>query len=94
MPDNLRVYLIPYSNANARIISTAQTYQIRCDEMNLDAAKDKKIARYNNGTYVFLNVPPGKYFIKICTYYGGYYTYTKTAQGNISIKLDASPPIR
>ncbi|GAA4742579.1 ATP-binding protein [Flavisolibacter ginsenosidimutans] len=94
VPDNLRVYLIPDIAANKKIIAAAETYEIRCDEMNLDRAKDGKLARYFNGNYVFLNVPPGKYFIKICAYYGGYYTYTKTKSGNVSEKLDASPPIR
>jgi len=94
MPDNLPVYLIPYVAANKKIIAAAETYEIRCDEMNLDRAKGGKLARYFNGNYVFLNVPPGRYFIKICAYYGGYYSYTKTASGNVTVKLDASPPIR
>lgn len=94
VPANTKVYLVPFTPANSRIISRAQTYEIRCDEMNLDKARGRKIARYAGGQYVFLNVPPGKYFVKICAYYGGFYTYTKTESGNVTEKMDASPPIR
>ena len=93
-PENLKVYLIPRTAANAAIIKQASTYEIRCDEMNLDRAKDKRLARYVNGNYIFLNVPPGTYFVKICTYYGGFYNVTKKEQGNMALRFDASPPVQ
>jgi hypothetical protein len=89
---NLRIYLIPDSSSNKQIIRNAKTYEMYCDEMNLDKAKGKKIARYRNGTYKFYDVPPGKYFVKICTYYGGFYTFTKAAHGNVRVNWEASPP--
>ena len=94
VPGNLKIYLLPDSSANKNIIRSAKTYEIRCDEMNLDKAKGKRIAKYTKGTYTFYDVPPGKYFVKICSYYGGYYSYTKKSSGNETVKWDASPPIR
>ena len=94
VPDNLSIYLIPYNNSNKRSISNAEVYEVGCDVLNLNKAKDKKIAKYKDGTYLFYDVTPGKYFIKICAYYGGYYTYTKKSSGNVTVNFDASPPIR
>lgn len=93
-PDNLRIYLIPYNNPNKKIISNAEVYEVGCDVLNLNKAKGKKIAKYKDGTYLFYDVTPGKYFIKICAYYGGYYTYTKKSTGNVTVNFEASPPIR
>jgi hypothetical protein len=90
----LSIYLIPYNNSNKKIISNAEVYEVGCDVLNLNKAKDKKIAKYKDGTYLFYDVTPGKYFIKICAYYGGYYTYTKKSTGNVTVNFDASPPIR
>ncbi|MDB5206541.1 MAG: hypothetical protein JWR72_1616, partial [Flavisolibacter sp.] len=94
VPGNLKIYLIPDNSANKKIISNAKIYEVRCNELNLDGAKDKKVARYKNGVYKFYDVPPGKYFVKICEYYGGYYTYSKKSAGNVPVNWDASPPIR
>lgn len=94
VPDNLSIYLIPYTNSNKKIISIAEVYEVGCDVLNLNKAKGKKTAKYKDGTYLFYDVTPGKYFIKICAYYGGYYTYTKKASGNVTVNFDASPPIR
>ena len=57
-------------------------------------AKGKKMARFKDGVYKFYDVQPGKYLVKICTYYGGYYSLTKSAPGNQEVKYEASPPIR
>jgi hypothetical protein len=95
VPNNLTIYLIPDNSENKSIIRDAKTYEIRCDEKNWENAKGKKTAKYIKGSYAFLDVPPGKYFVKICSYYGGYYSYTKKATGNETApKWDASPPIR
>jgi hypothetical protein len=93
---NLRIYLIPVMPENKAIIRKAKRYEIYCNEMNLDAAKGKQVARYINGTYTFFNVPAGnqEYFVKICDYYGGFYTLKKSKAGNEVIQLDAAPPIR
>lgn len=94
VPENLLIYLIPYTNSNRAIIRSAKVYEIYCNESNLNKAENKKIARYSNGYYIFPDVSPGKYLIKICTYYGGYYTYEKKEPGTEMIRWDASPPIR
>jgi hypothetical protein len=94
VPANLRIYLIPYNDSNKRIIRKAEVYEVGCDVLNLNKAKNKKIAKYKDGNYLFYDVNPGKYFIKICAYYGGYYTYTKKTTGNVTVNFDASPPIR
>jgi hypothetical protein len=93
-PDNLKIYLIPYNNENKKIINKAELYEVGCDVLNLNKAKDNKTAKYKDGTYSFYDVAPGKYFIKICAYYGGFYTYTKKSTGNVTVNFDASPPIR
>lgn len=93
-PSNLEIYCIPVTDANKKIIRKAKVYEIGCDQLQLNKATGKKIAKFVNGIYTFYNVAPGKYFIKICAYYGGYYTYTKTSSGNVTVSFDASPPIR
>lgn len=93
LPRNLLIYLIPDVAANAKIIRKSKVYEIGCDP-GLDRAKDRKTAKYENGLYVFYDVNPGKYFIKVCSYYGGFEDFTKTKSGNVTIKFDASPPIR
>ncbi len=93
IPRNLLIYLIPDNAANSKIIRKARVYEIGCD-VGISTAKDKKIAKYKDGLYVFYNVAPGKYFIKICSYYGGFGDYTKKSNGNVTFNFDASPPIR
>jgi hypothetical protein len=93
IPKNLLIYLVPVNSSNAKIIRKAKVYEIGCD-VSIGTAKDTKTAKYKDGLYVFYNVAPGKYFIKICSYYGGFADYTKTQSGNVTINFDASPPIR
>jgi hypothetical protein len=80
--------------SNANIIKKARVYEINCDESDLKRASYYKTAVYYNGNYYFQDVNPGKYFIKICTYYGGFYNYTKRTGSMESLNWDASPPIR
>jgi len=93
-PSNLTIYLIPYDNNNSRIIKNAKVYEINCDETDLKRASNYQVAVYYNGNYYFSNVAAGKYFIKICTYYGGFYNYTKRSDNMETLNWDASPPIR
>ena len=93
VPHNLLIYLIPDIPSNAAIIRKSKVYEIGCD-INIGSARGKNIARYKDGLYVFYNVAPGKYFIKACAYYGGFETYTKKSEGNVTIPFDGSPPIR
>ena len=93
VPNNLLIYLLPEIKANERLIKRSSVYEIGCDPKIADA-KGKKTAEFANGLYVFYDVPPGKYFLKVCAYYGGYQEYTKAKNGNVTINFDASPPIR
>lgn len=93
LPKNLLIYLIPDNGENAKIIRKSKVYEIGCDAA-LDRAKGKKTAKFLDGLYVFYNVNPGKYFIKVCSYYGGFEEFTKSKSGNVTINFDASPPIR
>ncbi|MEO8569952.1 MAG: hypothetical protein ABI419_12465 [Ginsengibacter sp.] len=89
------VYLIPDSRKNTSIIRDAQYYELRTNEDKLlKEAKGIRPAKFSNGFYYFPNLPIGNYLIKICTYYGGYYSYNKTKAGTESLTLNASPPIR
>lgn len=92
-PQNITIYCIPDIPANRTIIREARLYQIRCDYPDLEKAQGYRTAIYANGQYVFPDLPKGKYFIKICTYYGGWYYYDKTQQGTFTERWDASPPI-
>jgi hypothetical protein len=93
IPQNLLIYLIPDNSSNAKIIKKLKVYEVGCD-ISISNIKYKKIAEYKDGLYVFYNVAPGKYFIKACSYYGGFEDYTKESNGNVTITFDGSPPIR
>ncbi|MES2893356.1 MAG: hypothetical protein V4725_15130 [Bacteroidota bacterium] len=93
-PGNLSIYLIPDIINNKKIIRQAKLFEIRCDLPALKKAQNFQIANYHNGKYGFAGLPAGKYFVKICDYYGGYYSFTKNAEGVQEIDWDAAPPIR
>jgi ABC-type phosphate transport system ATPase subunit len=94
IPDNLTIYLIPDIAANKKIIKDSKVYEKHCDEANLEKAQGWKAATFENDVYSFDDVAPGDYFIKICSYYGGYYTVTKKSVGNETTKkLDIAPPV-
>lgn len=92
-PKNLLIYLVPYVRANEKLIKKSRVYEIGCNAQ-LGNVKGVKAEKFKNGLYVFYDVNPGKYFIKVCSYYGGFEDFTKTKSGNETINIDASPPIR
>ncbi len=94
IPHNLIIYLIPDNKANAKLIRKSEVYEIGCDA-NIDLINDRKKAVYVNkdSLYVFYDVKPGKYFVKMCSYYGGYGKVEKY-YGNQTIDFEAAPPIR
>ncbi len=94
-PGTFNVYLIPDSSYNRAIIRDAEYYELRTNEDHLKkVAKNIQRAKFSNGNYYFPNLPVGKYLIKICTYYGGFYPYIKTKEGAEVLVRNASPPIR
>ena len=94
IPDNLTIYLIPDVSANKKIIRDSKVYEKHCDDANLRKAQGWKTATFDNNVYSFDDVAPGDYFIKICSYYGGYYIVTKKSVGNETTKkLDIAPPV-
>jgi hypothetical protein len=92
----VKVYLIPDTRKNKKIIKSASLYEIHPNEELLKLADGYKMTTAEkDGTYWFTNINPGKYFIKIGAYYGGYYFYTVKAQEKERFPYwDASPPIK
>lgn len=84
-PDNLTIYLIPYS----RKVKKHMAYEASC-ALGLS---ENKAATYYKGLYFFNDVEKGKYLIKICTYYGNY-KVIKKENGKYNIKMQISPPIQ
>ncbi len=95
---DLKIYLIPKIAANATVVKNASAYTASCDEKMLSSAKNYKVAISDKGGYYyFTNVTQGVYLIKICTYYGGYYSFTiKTNfRGTINLPdFEVDPPVR
>lgn len=95
VPDNLVIYLVPDVSANKKIIRQASQFEKGCDNDLLKGAQGVKVANFDNDVYSFADVAPGDYFIKFCTYYGGYYMITKKATGNETTKrLNIAPPVK
>ncbi|WP_462249244.1 hypothetical protein [Ferruginibacter sp.] len=95
---DLRIYLIPKTAANTSVVKNASAYTASCDEKMLCSAKNYKVTISDKGGYYyFTNVTQGIYLIKICTYYGGYYSFTiKTNfKGTINLPdFEVDPPVR
>jgi hypothetical protein len=94
-PSNIPIYLIA-KNKNRRIINNASVYEINCYDKELNGAKASfKTVTDANGNYAFRNIPEGEYLLKICTYYGGFYTVRITdSKKRLERNFDASPPVR
>lgn len=94
-PSNVTMYLIP-QKGNLRVVKNASVYEITCYEKELNEAQGRfRTTTDNDGNYVFRNVPNGEYLLKICTYYGGFYT-VKVSDSKKPMEKDfpASPSIR
>jgi hypothetical protein len=95
---SLIVYLIPNITENSRIIRESSGYETHCNEPLLKTAKNYKVAITDkDGYYFFTNTPAGKYLLKICTYYGGFYSFTIRSNFTGTYNLpdfEADPPIR
>lgn len=87
--NNLSVFIIPYSKKAKRRF---MQYEINCD-FNLIEKMNGKVAGYYNGIYFFNNVDPGKYLIKVCSYYGGYEVVDRSV-GYQVVKMQVAPPVQ
>lgn len=93
-PANVPMYLIP-KTGNRRTVKNVSVYEITCYEKELKEANGIRTVTDNNGNYAFRNVPAGEYLLKICTYYGGFYTVKiDDPKKQVRINFNASPPIR
>ena len=92
------VYLLPNTPPNQKIIKSSSRYELFCSEETLKTARGYRVTTSDaNGEFFFNNISTGKYLIKICTYYGGYYNINiKTAfKGTVTLPaFEADPPIR
>lgn len=90
-PKNLNIYLLPANDMKA--IKEFIGYEINCNESAMEKIPNYKVAKYYKGIYFFKNVPPGKYLIKVCYYYGNYKIFTKVS-GQQTLTLEIAPPIQ
>ena len=94
-PSNIPVYLIAKAR-NRQLVRDISVYEINCYEKKLNAAEASfKTVTDANGKYEFHNIPEGEYLLKICTYYGGFYTVRITdPKKRVEKNFNASPPVR
>lgn len=83
IPSNLTIYLIPGNGKKH------QKYEAACSQ----GLEGNTTAKYYNGLYFFNSVEPGKYLIKICTYYGNFKLIDKPS-GKYNLKMLIAPPIQ
>ena len=93
-PSNIPVYLIAKAK-NRQLVRDISVYEINCYEKELNAAEASfKTVTDANGNYAFRNIPEGEYLLKICTYYGGFYTVRITdPKKRVEKNFNASPPV-
>jgi hypothetical protein len=95
---DLPIYLIPNTTVNAAVIRDASAYSPACNEIMLRRSRGYKVAISDkSGVYYFTNITAGRYLVKICTYYGGYYSFTIRSNFTGTINLpdyEVDPPIR
>lgn len=84
----ISVYIMPYNKKSKKLMHYDQSCPI-WDLNSLSAIK----AGYFNGLYFFNNVVPGKYIIKVCSYYGNYMVVEREDNYQ-SIAMKVSPPIQ
>lgn len=86
LPDDLVVYLVPYT----KDVKRYAVYEASC---NLNGVDELLISKRNGDIFFFNSVEPGKYLIKVCTYYGNFKIYTKTS-GRQRIEMELAPPLQ
>ena len=93
IPFDLTIYLIPVAG-NKKLINDISVYEIYCNYDKIRKAIGVKTALYHDGKYFFPDVAPNKdYFIKVCSYYGGYKFISKK-NWKKEITMQISPPVQ
>jgi hypothetical protein len=94
----LTIYLIPVIEGNDKIIKGASRYEATCNEESIKRAKGYKITISDKeGNFFLNNISKGKYLVKICSYYGGYYLINIKSNftGTVSLpRFEADPPVK
>lgn len=85
VPKNLSIYIIPYNKITKRYM----IYEASCDA----TVTSYRAASYYNGVYFLNDIAPGKYIVKICTYYGNYKVIKKD-EGKLVFSMSVSPPLQ
>jgi hypothetical protein len=80
------VYIIPYSKKAKEL----KQYEMYCDIQKISSLDGRRAGVYE-GNYFFNDIPPGKYLIKICHYYGGYKIIDRTDSYQM-VAMQVSPP--
>ena len=93
-PQDIKIFLVPYTGRNLKIIRASSVYDTY-DETMLEKAEGSIRGHFCAPYYIFPNVPAGnKYLLKVCTLYGTFKTYIKNAKGSETLKLDAVLPVK
>lgn len=87
--NNIDVYLIPYSKKAKKNL---MVYEASCDLSLINKFDGKLLSTYK-GQHFLNDIPPGKYIIKFCTYFGNYMVFERTNEKQV-IALQTSPPLK
>lgn len=93
-PSSVPLYLIS-KKTQRQLAKYNSVFEINCYEKDLNGKKGVyKTTTDANGNYAFRNIPGGEYLLKICTYYGGFYTVKIDPAKRLERNFNASPPVR
>lgn len=68
-------------------------YDLVCDMIELNKFNPRLAMTYE-GQYFFNDLPPGKYLIKVCSYYGNYKVIEREKETYQEVVMQVAPPIQ